>query len=371
MAKGSKTDRGRKAAGQLGDPLTPAAGFRLSAPSREVIEVAHTHTPMPPPYTRRERIHPRRILPRVREGIEREFPSSTSEVTFRPRPSLPAGVRAATDDLAVLTNAELAGPGQQQLASNVNEPSVAVNGEVVFFTGNWYAARSIDGGKTFQYLDPFTAFPDPANLGYCCDQVVQYIASIDVFVWLLRYGPKSGLQADNIQRLAFAKTADVAAGRWRLFDITTKNLGVAGQFLDFPDMAVGVNDLYVTTNIFTPAGQSGGAAVLRIPIASIAKGPVTAERFVSPTLNSFRMAQNCGTRAFFATHQDTSTLNVFTWDESAAQPASNLVEVARWITGRLSIPDARRPQLARPSRFAHHRRNAGRRGVVFRLGCRR
>src|SRR5258708_2165425 len=147
-------------------------------------------------------------------------------------------LRAATDELTLMVNSELTGPGQQQLASNVNEPSTAVNDQVVLYTGNWYAATSSDGGRSFQYIDPFTAFPDPPNLGYCCDQVAQYIASIDTFVWLLQYSPKSGPQADNIQRLAIAKTSDVVAGRWRLFDITTKNLGVAGQFLDFPDLAV-------------------------------------------------------------------------------------------------------------------------------------
>jgi hypothetical protein len=324
MAKVSKKQGGSK--------VPPPAAFRLSAPTREVIQV--THTQAPPPYQKRERIHPRRILPRVKEGLEREFHSSTREVAFHPPLAVSATMRAATDDLALVTNTELTGPGGQQLASNVGEPSVAVNGQVVFCTGNWYAARSADGGKTFQYVDPFTAFPDPPNLGYCCDQVVQYIAAIDTFVWLLQYGPKTGPEADNIQRLAFAKTADVVSGRWRLFDITTKSLGVAGQFLDFPDLAVGAHYLYATTNIFTSAGQSAGAAVVRIPIASIVKGPATAERFVSTDLNSFRVAQNCGTRAFFATHQDTSTLTVFAWDEGQAQPVPHSVEVARWITGR-------------------------------------
>jgi hypothetical protein len=57
-----------------------------------------------------------------------------------------------------------------------------MNGNVVFYTGNWYAALSSDGGNTFQYVDPFTAFPDPPNMGFCCDQVVQYIPQIDTFV---------------------------------------------------------------------------------------------------------------------------------------------------------------------------------------------
>jgi hypothetical protein len=288
----------------------------------------------PAPFKRRENIHPRRILPRVREGKEREFHSVTPPTTLHhPIPRVFAAPRAAADDLVLLTSSELPEPGLQELASNVGEPSVAVNGDVVFYTGNWYAARSIDGGRSFEYPDPFKAFPDPPNLGFCCDQVVNYIASIDTFVWLLQYGPTSGPQADNIQRLAFATTDEVKAGQWHLFDITTKALNVPGQFLDFPDIAVGANSLYVTTNIFTPNGNSAGAAVVRIPIDSIKQGQVTARPFVSSSLNSFRVAQNCGSTAFFATHQDTSTLNVFTWDERQAAPVSHLVEVARWISG--------------------------------------
>jgi len=35
-----------------------------------------------------------------------------------------------------------------------------------------------------------------------------------------------------------AKTADVAAKRWTLFDIGTTMLGVRSAFLDFPDLAI-------------------------------------------------------------------------------------------------------------------------------------
>jgi len=63
---------------------------------------------------------------------------------------------ATTDELAVVTNTELTAVADQLTSANVNEPSVAVNDNVVFFTGNWYAASSPDGGKTFQYIDPKT-----------------------------------------------------------------------------------------------------------------------------------------------------------------------------------------------------------------------
>jgi hypothetical protein len=273
------------------------------------------------------------LLPLVREGRERRFQSLSRQVV----PVAPAG-RAfgeapPADDLAIVVSTPLDGPAASQTAANVGEPSVAANGNLVFYTGNWYAALSIDGGATFQYIDPSQSFPDPPNLHFCCDQIVNYIPSIDTFAWLLQYGVVGNNlpEGDNIQRLAFAKTGDVAAGRWRIFDVTAQALGVPGQFMDFPDLAVGANALYVTTNLFPPDQSPPGAAVVRIPFDSIAGGQPTATRFVSTDFNSFRVAQNCGTTAFFAAHKDTSTLQVFGWDEAQPQPTSAMVEVATWI----------------------------------------
>jgi hypothetical protein len=249
---------------------------------------------------------------------------------------------ATSDEIVLVTNTELAAPGQTSTASSVGEPSVAINGNIVVFTGNWYAATSSDGGKSFKFIDPASSFPDPSPTSqFCCDQVVHYISKIDMFVWLLQYGPSSG---DNIQRLAFAKTADVVAGKWRLFDITTAILKVNGAFLDFPDIAVGANNLYVTTNIFGPGNQVG-SGVIRIPFSGIETGKVTATPFVSTDFQSFRVTQNCGTTAFFAAHENTSTLKVFSWDEGQKDPVAHSVGVARWIGGNGYIsrtPDGRR-----------------------------
>ena len=113
--------------------------------------------------------------------------------------------------------------------------------------------------------------------------------SIDTFMWLMQYGPSTG---DNIQRLAFAKTADVQAGRWQIFDVTTQMLRVPGFFMDFPDLAVGANFIYMTTNCFGPDGNTVVTAVLRIPFNSLEEGNPTVEKFVSMELFSFRVAQN-------------------------------------------------------------------------------
>jgi hypothetical protein len=318
-----------------------ARGLALYAAAHRPVQVKHLDTA--PKFQKPKRVHPRRVLPLIREGAEREFHSTTPAALFELHRPIPLAAPAA-DNIVLALNTELTSPAQQQTASNVGEPSVAANQQAVVYTGNWYAAVSSDSGNTFKYIDPAKAFQasDPPNSHFCCDQVAHYIPQIDTFVWLLQYG--NAADKDNIQRLAFAKTSDAVQGRWRLFDITTDFLGVAGAFLDFPDLAVGANSLYVTTNIF-PDPNTAGAAVVRIPLAGIDSGQVTAKPFVTMDFQSFRVAQNCGPTAFFAAHEDTSTLAIFSWDESQDAPTKKSVGVARWIGGNgytSRTPDGRR-----------------------------
>ncbi len=336
--KTSRRPRGKNPRGVTEPTLDQV---RLRTALDEPVKVRHMARL--PAYVRPKRLHPRRVLPLIREGREREFHSATPRVTIH---GLMPGIRplAATDELVLVRNSEISALAAQQRASNVDEPSVAINGQVVFYTGNWYAAVSSDGGQTFSFIDPTTEFTnaDPSSANFCCDQVVNYIHSIDTFVWLMQYGPETG---GNIQRLAFATTDEVVQGRWQLFDLTTHCLRQDGAFMDFPDLALGANCLYVTTNIFG-TGNQVGAAVVRIPFEGIKDRKVMAQPFVSMDLQSFRVAQNCGTTAFFAAHQDTSTLAVFSWDETQPTPEPpQAVGVARWIGGNGYVsrtPDGKR-----------------------------
>src|ERR1700687_5258088 len=343
MPRKPRSKRPTKAATRASTPsaMTPVGTVRLESVAKQPFKVKHL--PLPPKFDKPKRIHPRRVLPFIREGLERQFHSTTRSATLEMAKSVAEPFALPGEDVVLKLDSELIQPGQEETASNVDEPSAAMNGDVAFYTGNWYAAMPSDGGRTSKYIDPATSFAasDPPNSHFCCDQVVNYIPSIDTFVWLLQYGPDTG---DNNHRLALAKTADVVQGRWRLFDITTAMLGVPGAFLDFPDLAVGANHLYVTTNIFQGADQAG-SGVLRIPIAEINSGGITASRYVSMALQSFRVAQNCGPTAYFAAHQDTSTLALFSWNENQDAPTETAVGVARWIGGngyRSRTPDASR-----------------------------
>jgi hypothetical protein len=321
MKENPEKKAGRKSLGKKSAAPAGSIGrMSLQAAAARLVQVRHLDSP--PKIERPKRIHPRRLLPFVPEGKERSFHSTSTRAVIR---------RAdAQQEIKVLLTTELTEPGRNHTAGNVGEPSVSINKDVVFYTGNWYAAMSQDGGKTFKFIDPNNmAQPnDPPNVTFCCDQVVNYMPSIDTFVWLMQYGPSTG---DNIQRLAFAKTDDVKAGRWRIFDITTQALGVPGFFMDFPDLAVGNSFLYMTTNCFGPDPNTVGSAVVRIPLNSIDSGHPTAEKFVSMDLFAFRVAQSCRETAYFSAHRDTSTLAVFSWPESQPAPTSKDIPVARWI----------------------------------------
>jgi hypothetical protein len=73
--------------------------------------------------------------------------------------------------------------------SNVMESSVGTGGRFVFFTGNWFAARSTKGGKqgTFNYVSPYSGMTD-----FCCDQVAIYDGARDMHVWLRMGSPSVG-----------------------------------------------------------------------------------------------------------------------------------------------------------------------------------
>jgi hypothetical protein len=296
-----------------------------------VTEIMPTEALSDEPLAQPERtIHERRELPVPPPGAPVADPSPSPALEVSPPLAFAEAADSAPSDLTLVRNVPLA---TGTSASDVGEPSVASRNNTVFFTGNWYAAVSQDGGQSFSFINPAVAFPNPPGSQFCCDQVVHYIPQIDAFVWLLQYTDDGN--NENRQRLAFARTADVVSSGWKIVDITSRNLGLPNVWLDFPDIAVGSNMLYVTSNGFDTADDWVASVVVRLPLAGIAAllkgtGAPTAQFSISRDNPSFRVAQHCLTRAFWATHQSTSAIRLFTWPESAAQPTFQDVQVASW-----------------------------------------
>ena len=332
----------RRAAPPEGARVLGVTKAKLSL-SRRPVQVERLPTPEGFPH--RKRIHTRKFIPKLPFGdvvgdpdpnlplaLGGAGPSGAMAAPARPgamaAPAQP--VVAAATGIKVQRNIRLGAVATADTASHVCEPSVAINGNQLFVTGNWFASHSCDGGQTFQYVNPYAAFPSPTGSGFCCDQVVLFSPRFDCFFWLLQYTQNS--QGENIQRVAHASSDDVAAGRWSYVDISSASLGLSGSWLDFPDLGLTDNKLYVTTNAFSGKSWSG-TALVRIDIDKLLAGQVVAEKIVTQELFNFRLAQNCDDTIYWATHVSNSRMRVYAWKEANAAPTNFEVSIPRQSRG--------------------------------------
>jgi hypothetical protein len=252
------------------------------------------------------------------------------------------------------------------------DPSEASAGDKVVYATNEYIAFSVDSGATFVSFDPGSLYSDFPDGGRCCDQIVQYVPSIDRFVWLDQYwGDLGGTAGKNRYRLAvFPPAAVTAAGLafWTYWDIKASSFpALTLPFLDYPDLAIGQTYLYLSAN----NGKNGGVSasvIARIGLdnlqmgLNLAAGP-HAWRYVNGALFLGRVAQNTGSRAFWAKNITTSSLQVSYWDESSIfwfGPA--VISIFSWPnTGySTSTPDGKnwlnlyQGQILASARFQNH-----------------
>jgi hypothetical protein len=255
----------------------------------------------------------------------------------RTAPGPPPGAHAAqAAPFAFFTNSGLGFDGAE-----INEPSGASGGGVVFESANSYAAYSTNGGGNFTRLDPSTIFPQSAPVGaFCCDQIVQYVPSIDRFVWMMQQSAGA--------RIASASPATIANSggtAWTYWDIPSAQLGLSG--FDFPDLSVGDNSLYLSTDASSPSG--GGLLVVRIPLGEIRDRLTIHFQYTNPAHSAVawfgHLAQNARDEIFWAGHASNSTMRVFSWQESSGTYFWRDVGIGSWPNdpGNMSsnTPDSR------------------------------
>ena len=236
-------------------------------------------------------------------------------------------------------------------ASSVAEPSGASGGGVVFETANWYASFSVNGGA-FTQLNPTTIFPQTDG-GFCGDQVVQYVPSIDRFVWVMQYGPQNPAPTPNpnklpnngpgLYRIASASPATVKSSggtSWSYFDITSQQLEGGGQnpWLDYPDTSYGATDFYLSADCI----NFGGHVVVRIPLAQIKTGGTINWRYTTPSDSNVawggHLSQNTGDQVFWAGHNSNSSIRVFNWPENSTNYSWRDISIGTWPQNSSSNP---------------------------------
>ncbi|MCI0540236.1 MAG: hypothetical protein L0Z50_33955 [Verrucomicrobiales bacterium] len=120
-------------------------------------------------------------------------------------------------------------------------------------------------------------------------------------------------------RLASATTSDIIGSRgtsWTYWDLRSNlTFGLGNHWLDYPDISVGDNFLYVSaTEFIDPSQPPVGLLVMRIPLAQIqASGPISIDYTDASNSASAWLAhlsQRTGNAVFWAGHTSTSQMRI-------------------------------------------------------------
>lgn len=242
---------------------------------------------------------------------------------------------AAPSPLAVAANStQVYDPAWEDFMSTTAEPSVAQTPNRVFFTANWFAAESTNGGTSWTFIDPSLGpFPDPpSDFGFCCDQVTIYDPVYNAIYWLQQY-IKDTAGGSGTQRI----NVDMGAnGTWDCsYDFTpAKYILGSDKWLDFPDFALSSGFLFHTTNVFsTTTDQFTNSVVARYPRAQIGACRTLNFSFISRTdSGSPRLIHGAGSTMYWATHNSTGSMRVWKWDDGSGTIQSNDRTVPSWPT---------------------------------------
>ncbi|HEY3813300.1 MAG TPA: hypothetical protein VGL66_08730 [Caulobacteraceae bacterium] len=263
-----------------------------------------------------------------------------------PVPHSPEVAGTPTPTATKLDHAQLGDPPQVKFDANDNvgftgagtgcsgdsaavcaEPSGGASSGMIFVSTNWRAAYSTNGGGAFTIIDPTTVFT-PGAVGFCCDQVVQYVASIDRFVWLMQ---------GTGYRLAVASPAQIKSSggqAWTYWELTPGLFGNCSA--DYPDLSVGDNNLYISWDAGGGKGCDTGFEVVRTSLAGLKAGGTITLDFTKPSDSSdvwgAHLSQDTGDTIFWAGHNGTTKLTVYSMKEGTSTYSWRDVGISSWST---------------------------------------
>jgi hypothetical protein len=214
--------------------------------------------------------------------------------------------------------------------STIAETHGGTSGPVVFYTGNWFASYSANGGASWTFVNPYTQFPS-LDAGFCCDQTVILDRSHNMVAWQLQYSYSATTQRGS-WRTAFANASSVASGGWCYYDWSPASFGLpAGLWLDYPHVALSSNFIWYTANVYNAAGSWQDTLIFRVPL-----GPVSTcsgfnyQWFVVTDRFNFTPTQGAFGTMYWASHNSTSSERVYHWDEASGTIFWNDVTISTW-----------------------------------------
>jgi hypothetical protein len=265
------------------------------------------------------------------QGEEARYPHGTFTPGDKPgepaangADAVPASVRpplahaaGVTDPVDAFTATDL---GNSGWTGSVQDATQASSNNVVLVAVNRNLGYSTDGGAHFTYVDPTTIFP-AADGNICCDMVLQYDKPTNRFFWLIQYrcnpGCDSSSTSENRYRLAIASPSQVVssgATSWKYFDFTSRTFDEAGQWMDFPDMALGDHSLYFTFDF----PRKSAAAWVRVKTADLVNLSSVGFRYYKKTGDYvLKTVQNTHTRGWIARRKSDNEFELTHWDDGS------------------------------------------------------
>jgi hypothetical protein len=275
-------------------------------------------------------------------GLDKiNLPGPALRITGTPASPDPASETPAEDltlapgTLVVKKNSSLASIVPAGYASHVLEPSVANDGKYVFYTANWFAARSTNLGTSWVFTDPFAGFAAPN--AFCCDQETIHDPGRRMIIWL-RQGSKVAASGENQIKVGVSKDGGATFCTYT-WSPTTFNAAWTGQWFDYPHLAVSDNYLWFATNMFSSADAWTRTVMLKLNMDNLAAcagvgygwyqsqaSDGAAARF------NFTPVQGATTTMYFGTHNDTSSFRIYKWPESASSPSFVDRSIPAWTS---------------------------------------
>jgi hypothetical protein len=210
----------------------------------------------------------------------------------------------------------------------------------IFMTGNWFAARFL-GVTPLTYLDPDLTLPPITGQSFCCDQSVLLDRTRSMFIWISLY-VNSTLTTGTV-RIAISENLV----NWTVWNITSASFGLAG-LPDYPQVALGANSLYLTINHFNPNFTQ--STIARFSLTHLKRRVGVPYQYINTTQFNHKVANDYGpgTKAFWASHVNNTTLRVFRWEEGSGTYFWNDVTIPAWTRGSrgqffCTTPDGNNP----------------------------
>lgn len=214
----------------------------------------------------------------------------------------------------------------------VCEPSLACSGKRLLVSGNWFSSRSVNAGKSWEFIDPYTELPT-AGAGVCCDQIVYYSKSRRLWIWLLQFRKSAN---GNIVRVAVSSTG--ASGSWSWWDTAPSDLDPDWNKLwfDYPDLVETDDQLLISFNLYSVSNDRWErAVVLRFALDDLKdRGTLTRQAWSTDETGSLRFARGSGNSAIFAGHNNQQAgLNIYQWTDASNAVTQKTVSVTDWSDG--------------------------------------